>query len=274
MPRRGLSWGVQYLWGGIAFLYLACAQAQNNQHENTTVISPASSGARLAIIIDDIGYNLPLGQRAIDLPGAITYAILPHTPVAERLARKAISSRSNKEIIVHMPMESQLGNKLGPGGLVAGLDKTEFLAAVRSALEHVPHARGLSNHMGSYLTTLPSQMHWLMTELARQGYYYIDSKTVTNGQASAAAINSQVPYIARDIFLDHDPAPAAIQAAFNKAKRMARQDGIAVVIAHPYRSTLDFLEQQLPVLSRQGYTLVRASEAINYRQAAKQLALQ
>ena len=57
MPRRGLSWGVQYLWSGIAFLYLACAQAQNNQHENTTVISPASSGARLAIIIDDIGYN-------------------------------------------------------------------------------------------------------------------------------------------------------------------------------------------------------------------------
>ena len=235
---------------------------------------PAPRQARLAIIMDDIGNNLPLGQRAVDLPGAITYAVLPHTPLAARLARYAVSSQTDKEIIVHMPMESLLGKRLGPGGLVAGFDQNEFLQTVRAALQQVPHARGLSNHMGSYLTTLPDRMHWLMTELSLHGLYYIDSKTSTGSKARVAASDSQVPYIARDVFLDHDPAPEAIEAAFSKAKHMARHAGIAVIVAHPYRSTLDFLERQLPALAAEGYTLVNASDAIGYRQSTGQFALQ
>jgi polysaccharide deacetylase 2 family uncharacterized protein YibQ len=39
--------------------------------------SAAKSQPRIAIIIDDLGYRLDAGQRAIGLPGPISFAVLP-----------------------------------------------------------------------------------------------------------------------------------------------------------------------------------------------------
>ena len=39
----------------------------------------AGSQPRIAIIIDDLGYQLDAGRRAIDLPGPVVCAILPGT---------------------------------------------------------------------------------------------------------------------------------------------------------------------------------------------------
>ena len=41
--------------------------------------SHAETGPRIAIIIDDLGYQLAAGHRAIDLPGPIAFAVLPAT---------------------------------------------------------------------------------------------------------------------------------------------------------------------------------------------------
>lgn len=228
---------------------------------------------RLAIIIDDIGYNLPLGRRAVQLPGPMTYAILPHTPQAARLAEEALLSDPEKEIIVHMPMQSRAARKLGPGGLRASQPRHEFVQRLREAIDAVPGARGLSNHMGSHLTTLPDRMRWLMDELQRSGLYYLDSRTVSNGMARQAAINESVPYMARDVFLDHDRDPEAIAAAFERALGLARQQGLAVVLAHPYRNTLQFLEKRLPGLRTEGIVLVNASTAVAQREELPRLAL-
>ncbi|MGB5324137.1 MAG: divergent polysaccharide deacetylase family protein [Pseudomonadales bacterium] len=249
-------------------LVLACSLGA--AADTTNNLAPS---ARIAIILDDIGNNLPLGRRAVQLPGAITYAVLPHTPLASRLAREALLDNTAKEIVVHMPMQAVSGNRLGPGGLRATQPREDFQATVRAALDAIPAARGLSNHMGSYLTTLPDRMQWLMEELQRNNLYYVDNKTARNNKAGAAARSQQVPYIARDIFLDHDPRPEAIEAAFDRAVRVARQRGVAVVIAHPYRNTLDFLENRLPLLQAEGVALVNASAALVVREHSRQLAL-
>ncbi|NND39963.1 MAG: divergent polysaccharide deacetylase family protein [Pseudomonadales bacterium] len=228
----------------------------------SNVAASTAPTIRIAIIIDDIGNNLPLGLRAALLPGAITYAVLPHTPQSARLAEQAMFDNPAKEIVVHMPMQAETGNRLGPGGLEASFQREEFLETVRSALQAVPGARGLSNHMGSYLTTLPDRMHWLMGELKSSGYYYVDSKTSSRSTARQAALDQRVPFIERDVFLDHDRNPAAIEAAFDRALRLASRDGLAVVIAHPYRNTLDFLEKRLPQLAAEGISLVNASTAL------------
>ena len=44
---------------------------------------------RIAIIIDDLGYRLDAGRRAIALPGPVAYAVIPGAPAASRLARHA-----------------------------------------------------------------------------------------------------------------------------------------------------------------------------------------
>ena len=44
---------------------------------------------RIALIIDDLGYQLDAGRRAIALPGPVVCAILPGAPRADALARTA-----------------------------------------------------------------------------------------------------------------------------------------------------------------------------------------
>ena len=41
---------------------------------------------RVAIIIDDLGYQLEAGRRAIELPGPVAFAVLPGAPRATVLA--------------------------------------------------------------------------------------------------------------------------------------------------------------------------------------------
>lgn len=228
----------------------------------TTQQTLPATPATLTIIIDDLGNNLASGRRAVNLPGAITYAILPHTPQAIELATYANSVDSNKEVIIHMPMEAVGHKHMGPGGLNMHQGHEDFIQTLQAAIQALPQAKGLSNHMGSQLTSQPDRMHWLMAELSKTPFYFIDSKTTDNSAAMQAADKQNIPYLVRDIFLDHDRDPAAIDRAYKKALALAIRSGSAVLIAHPYPSTLDYLENALPKLSQAGVVLVNASQAI------------
>ena len=231
----------------------------------TDKTSISANTPTLAIIIDDLGNNLASGRRAVNLPGAITYAILPHTPQALELASYANDMDVNKEVIIHMPMEAVGHKHIGPGGLNMHQGQQDFIQTLQAAIQALPQAKGLSNHMGSQLTSQPDRMHWLMSELSKTPFYFIDSKTTDNSAAMQAADDQQIPYLVRDIFLDHDRDPAAIDRAYKKALALAIRSGSAVLIAHPYPSTLDYLEAALPKLSQAGIVLVNASQAIAQR---------
>ncbi|MAV75824.1 MAG: hypothetical protein CL691_04320 [Cellvibrionales bacterium] len=236
---------------------------------------PSSS---LVIIIDDLGNNLSLGQRAINLPGALTYGILPSTPQAENLAAAVLKSGNDKEVIIHMPMESVYSQVDKTNAISANKkkfsapNKTQTLAShqkqkifvknLHTALQQFPSARGLNNHQGSHLTALIDQMNWLMGELKETDLYFIDSKTTGNSVARKAAATHGIPYLVRDVFLDHDPSPEAIDRQYRRALKIAYKKGYAVIIAHPNRSTLDYLEQQIPLLAEKNVVIVSGSEAI------------
>jgi polysaccharide deacetylase 2 family uncharacterized protein YibQ len=257
-------------------VFSASLMAQSNSmlSQPTTLFSTPS----LAIIIDDLGNNLASGRRAVNLPGAITYAILPHTPQAIELATYANHVDINKEVIIHMPMEAvghrhmegNIERHMGPGGLNMHQDQEDFIHTLQAAIQALPQAKGLSNHMGSQLTSQPDRMHWLMSELSKTPFYFIDSKTTDNSAAMQAADKQKIPYLVRDIFLDHDPDPIAIDKAFKKALALAIRSGSAVLIAHPYPSTLDYLEHALPKLSEAGVVLVNASQAIAQKNLQQQ----
>ncbi len=237
-------------------LSLATALPVLAEHQAT---APTAS---LAIIIDDIGNHFELGKRAIDLPGQLTYAILPATPQGARLASYMSRVAPEKEIILHMPMEAQGGQRLGGLGLYDTLQQTEFSQRLNSALAEIPQATGVSNHMGSHLTRQQEKMEWLMAELQPRNLFFVDSKTTVTDAAASAATQYRVPYIARDVFLDHHRDGLSIQRNFEKAVKYAQEDGLAVLIGHPYRLTLRFLEQELPKLEARGVKLISISDAL------------
>jgi uncharacterized protein len=216
--------------------------------------------ARLAIIIDDIGYNKVQSERAARLKGAFTLAILPFTP--HGLSSAQLAHKSGKELMLHLPMSALNNQSLGKGALVSGMEKATFLNIIRQDLNSIPHIKGVNNHMGSRLTQEAEPMEWLMAELRPRGLYFVDSRTSAQTKAFDIAKSHQVPSLKRDVFLDDSNDPSAIEAELKRAIKLARERGSAIAIGHPYSVTLDVLEGIKPLLQQQGVTLVYVSQLV------------
>jgi len=222
---------------------------------------------RIAIIIDDMGYRAALGQRAIELPGALTYAILPFAPNSLTLA-KAAHARG-KELMLHAPMSNIRGLPLDEGALTNEMDYQTFVSTLEQNLDALPFIRGVNNHMGSALTQTAQPMRWLMSALKQRRLYFVDSRTSAASQAWAIAREHQVPTLQRDVFLDHNRDPVAIARAFERLLHIARRNGSALAIGHPYPETLAFLEYTLASETMVDIELVSVSTLVNEAKTAR-----
>lgn len=221
---------------------------------------------RIAIIIDDLGYQLAAGHRSINLPGPVACAILPSTPRATTLADAAFAN--GKEVLLHLPLESASKETLSdPGSIMLDMSREKFATTFSADLESVPHAIGVNSHRGSMLTRHPGHMGWLMEELRAHGdLIFIDSYTTHKSVALQLAHESGVPAVKRDVFLDPDQSPDTVQREFRRLKGLARKNGAAVGIGHPYPATLAFLEREIPGLVDEGIELVTISELVSLQQ--------
>lgn len=219
---------------------------------------PVFAQSRLAIIIDDIGYNLALGKRTADLQGDFTLAVLPFTPHGIELAQRA--HERGKEIMLHAPMSNRHNYPLGRGGLLSGMQRAEFLTVLSQNLANIPHIQGVNNHMGSQLTEQAEPMRWLMEELKLRGLYFVDSRTSAQTQALMMAEKIHLPSRKRDVFLDDERTRSNIQYQLLRALKLAQQQGSAIAIGHPYPETLAELEQLQPLLNQYQVQLVKASQ--------------
>jgi hypothetical protein len=225
--------------------------------------SPASNAQpAIGIIIDDLGNLEQRDLRAIRLPGAITYAFLPYTPHSRDLA--SLAHRLNKEVMLHLPMESMEHDRLGPGGLTLNMTYREFARQLASDLAAIPYAVGINNHMGSLLTQHPGYMQWLMGELnKRRDLYFVDSYTTKASIAQQLANENWIPNLRRDVFLDSDRNPDTIRFHLRRLIKKARQHGTALAIGHPFPETMAVLEAELPKLRQQGITLLPVSQLVH-----------
>ncbi len=199
-------------------------------------------------------------MRALQLPGAVTYAFLPHTPHSHALAETAY--QLGKEVMLHLPMQAMDSNRLlGPGALTLDMSRSRFRKTLREDLDAIPHVAGINNHMGSLLTRHPGHMQWLMEEIEqRAGLYFIYSRTTRHTVAAQLAREHRIPARQRDVFLDDDPNPTAILYQFKRLIDKAGRQGSAIGIGHPYDSTLTVLSVMIPQLAQAGIALVPVSE--------------
>lgn len=176
--------------------------------------------------------------------------------------------------MLHLPMQAIGANKLGPGGLTLNMNRNQFKQTFQSDLDAIPHAVGINNHMGSLLTQHPGHMKWLMEAIKqRDNLYFIDSRTTHQTVANQLARESNIPSRQRDVFLDDDPNPEAINRQFKLLLRKANRLGSAIGIGHPYKSTLSVLAQLIPQLKDQHIILVPASQLV-HQQPATHMALE
>jgi len=247
------------LVGIMAFL-IACVGAWG---EPATVGEyQRSPTARIALIIDDLGYMPGNDHRAVALDGPVACAILPHTPYAARVAERAHAA--GKEVLLHLPLQPMTQFEATSAGTIQiDTTKSEMLRILTIGLAAIPHVVGVNNHQGSLLTRHPGHMTWLMNALRSRGdLFFVDSFTSDASVALLIAREQGVPSTRRDVFLDTTPTLQAIDAEFRRLKRRARSHGVAVGIGHPYTVTLDYLEQAIPALLAEGFELIPVSKAI------------
>ncbi len=220
---------------------------------------------RIAIIIDDLGYGLAAGERALNLPGPVAYAVLPATPSGKTLAE--IAHARGKEVLLHLPLQAAIQKKAGePGGLMLDMTRGQFANTFAEDFASVPHVVGINSHRGSLLTRHPGHMAWLMEEIQMRGnLFFVDSYTTHASIALQLAQEAGVPAVKRDVFLDPDHAPGTLEREFGRLKKLAKQRGFAVGIGHPYPETLTMLESELPKLAEEGIELISISTYVSLK---------
>jgi polysaccharide deacetylase 2 family uncharacterized protein YibQ len=224
----------------------------------------------IGIIIDDLGYSLADGERALALPGAVTYSILPRTPLASTLSQRA--AVLGKDVLMHLPMEAEHGNQqLGPGAIILGMSREEVVQTMIDNLATVPDAIGVNNHMGSVLTAELEPMTWVMQALREHGnLMYVDSRTTPRTVAARAASAQQLPFLDRDVFLDNESGYDYARQQFLALISHARRHGHALAIGHPRPGTLRVLEEFLPDIERQGVRLIGLQELLGVQSRNEQ----
>ena len=225
----------------------------------------SSEAAKLAsIIIDDIGNSYEHGQTIINFPAPITLAILPQTRFARKLATQA--HNSNKEVMLHLPLQSIEHHKPTPGTLKLHMTQQQFTQQLKDNIASVPHISGINNHMGSLLTQHPGHMDWLMAEVAKHDdVYFVDSRTSNKSVVTEMATSHQVPNLVRDVFLDPDFKPETIRRQFDRFIELVKKNGHAIAIAHPHPVTLSFLKQNLDKFAENGIEIVPVSKLLELR---------
>lgn len=229
-----------------------------------TLLSVApSAGAKnpqVAIIIDDIGYRQS-DAAALTLPGAITFAILPHTPYGKTLALQAYNKKN--DVILHIPMEAENGKKLGPGALTIQMNEQSIRHELSLAFAEIPFAIGMNNHMGSKLTKLYTPMMWTMRFLKERNLIFIDSVTTNKTKAERIALQLGVPTAHRQIFLDNELTRDYIDQQFMQLIDHAQRFKSVVAIAHPHPETIIALNRLIPLLAELDIDLVPISTLID-----------
>lgn len=219
--------------------------------------APFADGARIAIVIDDLGRSLDDLVRLEALGVPITYAVLPFETRTPEVVDWLRSRR--REIILHLPMEPGNGANPGPGALTSAMTPAELRDATAAALRAVPGAVGVNNHMGSRLSADREAMGSILQVLAGRGLFFLDSRTSAETVAYETALGLGMPAAQRRVFLDRDSSLAAIDAEFSRLLSEARRTGAAIAIGHPYPETFEVLEQRVPEAIAAGYELVPVS---------------
>jgi uncharacterized protein len=213
--------------------------------------SPSLSGdarPRVAIVIDDLGYQRQLTLDFITLKIPLTLSFLPQAPYSRELAQTAVEQ--GKETLLHVPMEPKGFPKTNPGpaALLTAMKDEEIRAILKKDLDQFPGVRGINNHMGSLFTEDREKMTLVLRVIRDKNLYFFDSRTSPDSVVQSVAAQLGVKAIHRDIFLDNVINDEAIRLQLEKLIQLAEIRGLAVGCGHPHPETLRALKEALPAL--------------------------
>lgn len=218
---------------------------------------------KVAIVIDDLGYDGKLARKFLKIEGPLSFSVLPHGTFSKSIARRIYNA--GQELLLHLPMEPTGYPEVNPGvgALMVEMTDVEIVQTLKENLDAFPYVKGVNNHMGSKFCQDERKLRPVMLELNTRGLFFLDSRTTSKTKAYTVAQELDVPSAERNVFLDNIQNPRAIRAQLSRLIELARLRGGAIGIAHPHEVTLEVLRQEIPKLSKKGVELVPVSQLVH-----------
>ena len=192
---------------------------------------------RLAIVIDDCGYDMRSLNALLGVKLPFSYAILPDTPHATE-ALTAIKGKKRVPML-HLPMEpsdpKQMGNRNNT--VCVDMSDKQKLEVIKKALDKLPGVVGVNNHQGSKATADKATMELVINNMRERKLFFVDSRTTGSSVVKEMARNQGVLSARNDIFLDNSSDVEAIRMQIYAAMAMAEKQGTAVAICHARPNT-------------------------------------
>ncbi|WP_230873624.1 divergent polysaccharide deacetylase family protein [Paenibacillus woosongensis] len=225
----------------------------------------SGKGKKLAIIIDDLGNGMQGTEEIMTLPVKVTVAIMPFLPTTKVDARKA--HEAGHDVLIHLPLEPKQGptSWLGPGAILTKMSDDEIRKKVEAAIDNVPYAIGINNHMGSKVTGDERVMSIILDVCRERGLFFVDSRTNYRSVIFKLCEKKGMPQIKNDIFLDDVHTEAHISKQMDKVAEQVRTEGKCITIGHvgtKGKRTAAVLRKYIPKLQEQGIEFVGISEMV------------
>ena len=221
-------------------------------------VPPEKAMAKLAVIIDDVGYPSPTIDGYRRFKGKLTFSV-------ESVNYAQILHHAGFEIMIHIPMEPEdyPEKEPGEGALFVHDSREEVERKLEQMIQDTPYATGANNHMGSLATQHPELMNYTLSFLNAEGLYFVDSRTSPHSTAYELSRQLQMESGIRDVFLDNHDDLAYIHKQFEELKAISRERGTAIGVGHMQNENLlEVLNHQMATLHEEGLELVFASEAL------------
>lgn len=223
----------------------------------TFILSPVG---KIAIVIDDLGYNRKQLDNFLELGVPLTFAILPGEAYSRSLAEELV--KKNQEIVMHLPLEPK-NRRENPGkhALWLRMSSKEILEKFKKNLSTVPGVIGVSNHMGSKFTENRPKMEFLLLEIKRENLFFFDSYTSRKSVVPELASKLNLPHLQNQVFLDVKTEEIEIKKKFEELLSLAKKNGQAIAIGHIHSAnTAKVMASLIPRFEHEGIVFVTLSQ--------------
>ncbi|WP_227935039.1 divergent polysaccharide deacetylase family protein [Alkalihalobacillus deserti] len=227
----------------------------------------ANDYGQVAIIIDDFGGDVKGVESFLSGSIPITVAIMPFMEHSTEQAERAY--QAGLEVMIHMPMEPKKGKTswLGPNAITSDLSNEEVRLRVMEAIEKVPHAKGINNHMGSKIVENERIIRVILEVAKEHNLYVVDSGTSSASVISKLAKELDIPYAKRSVFLDDTfSTQQHVAKQMTSLLKIAKKNKKAVGIGHvgvKGNETYIGVEHALSIFSKEHVNIVPMSHLLD-----------
>ena len=209
-----------------------------NSHSKLKSHKVPNGGPKLAIIMDDISTNAQASELK-KLSIKVTPSIFPPEKQHPKTAELA---KEFSVYMVHLPLQALNYTNEKANTLRTGDSKEKISQRIKDIKKDFKGVKYINNHTGSGFTSDFKSTLALLDELKNSEIYFIDSLTTNKSTVLDASKKLGLKYAYRDVFLDNEQNVSKILKMINNAVAVAKKDGVAIAICHPYKSTFEALK--------------------------------